>query len=81
MNLKNKICEYPSSAIIINAANEVLVDQFLQKKIPFLGIFKFIMTTLKDRNYKNYAIRKPNNINQIYNIDLWARTKTLEKIK
>ena len=81
VNLKNKICEYPSSAIIINAANEVLVDQFLQKKIPFLGIFKFIMTTLKDRNYKNYAIRKPNNINQIYNIDLWARTKTLEKIK
>ena len=29
--LKNRINEYPSTSIIINAANEILVDQFLQK--------------------------------------------------
>ena len=61
-------------------ANEILVDQFLQKKIPFLSISKTIMTVLNDRNYKKYAIRKPKNINQIQiKIDNWARETTLEK--
>ena len=35
---------------------------------------------LKDANYKKYAIRKPKNIKQIYQIDLWARNLTLKKI-
>ena len=78
--IKNKLNEYNSTPIIINAANEVLVDQFLRKKLPFLGIFKIIMSILRDRNYKKYAIRNPKNINQINDIDLWAKKKTLEKI-
>ena len=81
MNLKNKINQYPSTSIIINAANEILVDQFLLKKIPFLAIYKIIMTILNDRNYKKYAIRKPKNIRQIIEIDTWAKTKTLNRIK
>lgn len=78
--LIDKISEYPSSAIIINAANEVLVDHFLTKKIAFLDIIKIIMVILKDDNYKKYAIKKPININQIYTTDLWARSITLKKI-
>ena len=39
------------------------------------------MIILKDRNYKKYAIRNPININQIKEIDTWARILTLEKIK
>ena len=35
---------------------------------------------LKDANYKKYAITKPKNIKQIYQIDLWARNLTLKKI-
>ena len=35
VKIKNRINEYPSTPIIINACNEILVDQFLQKKIPF----------------------------------------------
>ena len=81
IHIKNRINEYPSSPIILNASNEILVDQFLQKKIPFLSIIKIIMTILNDRNYKKYAIRKPKNINQINEIDAWARQKTLDKIK
>ena len=38
------------------------------------------MTILKDRNYKKYAIRNPKNISEIYKINNWAKTKTLEKI-
>ena len=81
IKLKSKINEYPSTPIIINASNEVLVDQFLQKKIPFLSISKIIMNILKDKNYKKYAIRKPKNINQIYLIDFWARKTTMAKIR
>ena len=81
VKLKKRINEHYSTPIIINAANEILVDQFLQKKIPFFSIFKFIMNTLNDRNYKKYAIRRPKKINDIYLIDNWARATTLEKIK
>ena len=35
IKLKYLINLYPSSAIIINACNEVAVNQFLQKRIPF----------------------------------------------
>ena len=73
IRLKNKIQEYPSTPIIINAANEILVDHFLNKKLQFLGIYKIIMSVLNDRNYKKYAIRKPKNINHIIEIDKWAR--------
>ena len=78
--LKNRVNELPSTSIIINASNEILVDQFLQKKIPFLSIYKIIMAILNDKNYKKYAIKKPKNINQINTIDLWARINTLLKI-
>ena len=77
--LKDRLIEFPSTPIIINSANEVLVDLFLKKKIPFQAIFKIILSILNDRNYKKYAIKAPNNINQINKIDLWAKKRTLEK--
>ena len=81
ISLKSKINQFPSSPIIINAANEVLVDNFLRKKIPFLSIFKTIKTIMNDRNYKKYAVKKPDKIYQIKLIDSWARNITVNKIK
>ncbi len=81
IKLKQRANEFPSTSIIMNAVNEVLVDYFLQKKIPFLTIFKIIQTIMNDRNYKKYAIRRAKNINQIHEIDHWAREKTLKKIR
>ena len=81
INLKDKANKYPSTSIIVNASNEILVDQFLKKNIPFLAISKIIMNILNDRNYLKYAIKRPKNLNQIIEIDMWARKKTLEKIK
>ena len=78
--IKNRVNEHPSSPIIVNAANEILVDEFLKHKIPFLRIYKIILSILKDRNYKKYAIRTPRKINQIYEIDHWARELTYKKI-
>ena len=81
IKLKNRVNEYPASSIIVNASNEILVDQFLRKKLPFLHISKIIMRVLKHRNYKKYAIQMPKNINHIKKIDSWAREVTLKKIK
>jgi 1-deoxy-D-xylulose-5-phosphate reductoisomerase len=80
IKLKNKVNEYPSTSIIINSSNEILVDHFLRKKIAFLSIFKIIMSILKDRNYRKYAIKKPKSINQINEINLWAKNTTIKKI-
>ena len=80
VKLKNRINEHPSSPIIINAYNEILVDQFLRKKIDFLAISKTILKSLNDRNFKKYAIRKTRNINEIAEIDIWARKNILKKI-
>ena len=81
IKIKKRLNEHPSTPLIINSSNEILVDQFLQKKIPFLTIIKIIMNILNDRNYKKYAIRSPKNINQINEINMWAKKVTLEKIK
>ncbi len=81
ISIKDKIYKYPSTSIIINAANEILVDQFLRKKIPFLTISKTIVSILNGRNYKKYAIRKPKNIKEIIQIDNWAREYTLKFLK
>ena len=69
------INKFPSSPIILNASNEILVDQFLKKKIPFLAITKIIMSILRDRNYRQNAIVIPKNLDQIIKLDYWARKK------
>ena len=80
IKIKKRLNEYPSTPIIINASNEILVDRFLNKKLPFLSIHKIIMAILNDRNYKKYAIRNPKNISQINIIDKWAKKTTMKKL-
>ena len=81
IKVMKRINEFPSTPIIINSANEVLVEQFLQKNIAFLSISKIIMAIMNDRNYKKYAIKRPQNINQIKSIDHWTREITFKKLK
>ena len=80
LKLKRRINEHPSTSIILNAANEILVDQFLKKKIPFLGISKMIIAILKDSNYKKYAIRNPKNLDEVMIIDKWTRESIFKKL-
>ena len=81
IKLKKLINKYPSTSIIVNASNEILVEQFLKGKIPFLGISKIIMSVLKDRNYKKNAIKRAKNLSQIIRIDKWAKKITFSKIE
>ena len=66
-----------STPIIINAANEALVELFLKKKIAFLDIVKSLNKIFKDKEFKKYAKRKPKSVKEIMIIDKWARLKTL----
>ena len=81
IKLKNVVNKHYSTPIIINAANELLVDQFLRKKIPFLSMYKLVLIVLKDRNYKKYAVKKPKNIDQIIKISEWTKTVLMNKLK
>ncbi len=79
INLKDRANECISTPIIINAANEILVDQFLKERISFNTFYKYLLKVLNDRNYRKYAIKEPKNINQILQIDEWSRN-TVYKI-
>ncbi len=81
INLKSRINEHISTPIIINAVNEILVDQFLKKKIPFNSFYRYILGVLNDRNYRKYAIKEPKNISQVFQIDQWSRNTAYKKIK
>ena len=78
INLLNKCFTLGfSTPIIINAANEVLVDLFLKGKIEFLDIVKIINRILKDQDFKKYAKRNASSVKGIKIIDNWARLKTI----
>jgi len=77
INLLNKcFSSGHSTPIIMNAANEVLVDLFLKKKIGFLDIVKTINRILVVKDFRKYAKRKPSSIKVIKMADNWARLKT-----
>ena len=62
---------------IVNAANEVLVSMFLNKKIGFLDIVSKINEIFKDKDFKKYATRNSASINDVKISDNWARLKTI----
>ena len=80
IKLKNEISKYPSTPIIINAANEVLVNEFLKNKIPYMDINRQILSILNDSNYRKYAIKKPKTLKEILKIDSWAKSTIKNKI-
>jgi 1-deoxy-D-xylulose-5-phosphate reductoisomerase len=80
INLIPILKKHKSTPIIINAINEILVDQFINKKISFNSINKYLFMVLKDKNYKKYAIQSANKLKHIYKIDQWARNTTYKII-
>ena len=80
IKLKPILNKYVSFPIIINAANEIFVDQFLKNNISFFSIIDYLYDLLKDKNVKKYAIKKPSNLKTILLIDEWARTKAMKII-
>ncbi|HKL76597.1 MAG TPA: 1-deoxy-D-xylulose-5-phosphate reductoisomerase [Halanaerobiales bacterium] len=65
-----------SMPIVLNAANEVAVNLFLNKKISFLEISEIIEKTLGKHQKINFP-----NIDDIMEIDKWARKNAKEECK
>ncbi len=81
IKIKDRLMEYPSTPIIINSANETLVDQFLKQNIDFLDIYKIILIIMRDQNYRKYAIQNPSDLKKIFLVDTWVKKRVLEIIK
>jgi len=77
IRLKPILDKHISLPIVINAANEIFVDQFLKKNISFYSIINCLFILLKDPKLKKYAIKKPVNLKTILLVDNWARKKAL----
>jgi 1-deoxy-D-xylulose-5-phosphate reductoisomerase len=80
LNILPKMNKYPSTPIIVNASNEILIDSFLKKKISFSSISAYLFKVFKSKNYKKYAIKPASNLKSIYSIDNWARETIKELI-
>ncbi len=61
---------------VLNAANEVAVDAFLEEKIPFTGISRVVSDTMAEHD-----VLKAETIEEIIGVSDWARQKTLEIIE
>ena len=70
-----------SGPIIVNAANEIFVDEFLKKNIRFNDIFAYLNLVLKDKSYIKTSNMPSNSINNIYKIDKISREIALKIIK
>ena len=70
-----------SSAIIINAANEIFVDEFLSNNIYFNDIVRYLKLVLKDKSYIKTSNLPADSVENIYIIDNWARKTALQIIE
>jgi len=81
LNLIPKINTVKSGPIIINAANEIFVDEFLKKNMRFDDIFTYLNLVLKDKSYIKTSNMSFNSIKSIYNIDALGRNLAYKIIK
>ena len=81
LKLIPKMNSTESGPIIVNAANEIFVDEFLKNNIFFDDIFTYLKLILKDKNYIKTSNMHCNSINNIYKIDRWARNVSYQIIK
>ncbi len=61
---------------VLNAANEVAVDAFLEEKIPFTGISRLVSDTMAEHD-----VLKAETIEEIVGVSDWARQKALDLIE
>ena len=81
VNLIPEMNSRNSSAIIINAANEIFVDEFLKNNIHFNDIISYLKLVLRDKSYIKTSNLPADSIKNIYRIDKWARLIAYNTIK
>jgi 1-deoxy-D-xylulose-5-phosphate reductoisomerase len=64
--------------IVLNAANEVAVEQFLRGALPFVGIPRVIEAALNASDRDSLA---PDTLDDVRAVDAWARAFSLETVR
>ena len=72
--IKDSLLENPIAGVVINAANEVAIDKFINKEIGFMDIHKTILNA-----YEKYD-EMPKSIDDVFALDFHIR-KSLKSIK
>ena len=67
-----------ASAIIINASNEIFVDEFLKNNINFDAIIGNLQLVLRHKSYIKTSNLPSNSLKNIHLIDCWARKIALK---
>jgi len=80
-NLISVMNSRKSSPIIINAANEIFVDQFLKNNISFNDIVGYLKLVLKNKSYIKTSNLPEDSVKNIYVIENWARNTALIIVK
>ena len=60
---------------VIVSANDMLVELFLEKKINYLDISKFLLKIVTKNEFLKFKKKKPKNINEIIDLDQYVRLK------
>jgi 1-deoxy-D-xylulose-5-phosphate reductoisomerase len=67
--------------IVLNGANEVAVAAFLQRRIGFLTIAQVAGDVLEEFLKSQSSAAAPKSFDDVYEIDRWARARTIEKLR
>ena len=62
--------------IILITANDQLVEFFMQNKIKYLDIYKYLNKIINLREFKPYYKKKPKDLNQIIKLSTYVKLKT-----
>ncbi len=71
LNNKNSMFE-----TILITVNDKLVELFMQNKIKYLDIYKYLNKIINLREFKPYFKKKPKNVNQIIKLSTYVKLKT-----
>ena len=74
-NIPNKISLFET---VLISANDLLVNQFLKKKIKFTEISKYLKKITNLKEFKKFKAIKPKNFKQILTLSSYVRLKTLK---
>ena len=64
---------------VIVAANDTLVNLFLNKQIKFIEIEKKLFKFIKNKEFLNYKKKCPKNVTEILNLNNYVRLKIIKK--
>ena len=65
---------------VIVAANDKLVELFLQNKIRFIDIQKILFKFIKRKEFSNFKQKYPNNIHDIVQLNHYVRLKISQNV-